>query len=177
MAHVSRIGLGIQAIEEVEELSSTTLTLNLHSNLLTSLQSLHKFTSLVVLNVSDNRISTIDGLHGHLHLTALNLASNQLQDCTGLSSLSSLKRLQLQYNAISSLKPLIELQRQAAGLEYVDLRGNCYQPVREYSVLSNLRRLKRLIVDHSYGSRELSHPGAQPLVSEIMSWSFYLGIL
>ena len=169
MIHVSRIGLGIETIEEVEELSSTTLTLNLHSNLLTTLRPLHHFTNLVDLNVSDNRILTIDGLHGLFDLTALNLASNQVQDCSGLAGLSSLKRLHLQFNAISSLAPLAGLHRRAAGLEYVDLRGNCYHPLREYSVLSNLRRLKHLIVDHSHGSmaREFSHQDAQPWVSEL----------
>jgi len=171
MAHVSRIGSGIQGIEEVEDLNSKTLTLNLHCNSLTSLHTLHRFPHLVEINLSDNRISTISGLDGLTLLTALNLASNRLQGCTGLTGLSSLKRLQLQFNAISSLTPLAELQRRAVGLEFLDLRGNCYQPVREYSVLSDLRHLKTLVVDHSHGSlhgsnRELALQAAHPWVSD-----------
>jgi hypothetical protein len=168
MSHVSRLGSGIKSIDEVIELNGDSLTLNLHCNSLTSLRLLHKFTKLVEINVSDNRITSIDGLNGLYQLTALNLASNRVQDCTGLGGLSKLKRLHLQYNLISSLAPLVDLQSCAAGLEYVDVRGNAYEPSREYCVLSNLRNIKQLIVDHPHGGLQESNRTLS--IVEAQSW-------
>ena len=145
--HISRIAEDIQSIVEVRDLNTETLTLCLHNNLLISLVPLSAFTNLVDLNVSLNRIQSTSGLQGLSKLTSLNLSSNLLRDCNSLEGLPGLKSLQLQFNHISAISPLCDLNDKATALAYLDLRGNNFSRHLEAESLQKLSGVSRLLVD------------------------------
>lgn len=159
--HISAIGQEIKSISEISDLSNATLTLCLHSNRLRSLAPIAHFSGIIDLNVSLNHLTEIDGLTKLTKLTSLNLSSNLLQSCDGLIGLRHLQSLQLQYNRISSLASLKRL-RETSPLQYLDIRGNRFNPAEEAQAIESLAGLATLLLhplgDVQYSSNKMPRP-------------------
>ena len=98
----------------------------LHSNRLTSLQSLPSMPQLRSLNVSDNGIVSLSGLERCPVLVTLDASHNALS-ASSLSSLSSLpliRDLLLQHNAVDASSSLLPLLSSLPALRVLSLKGN-----------------------------------------------------
>eukprot|EP00038_Savillea_parva_P010232 m.188793 g.188793 ORF g.188793 m.188793 type:complete len:552 (-) comp17545_c0_seq1:228-1883(-) len=80
--------------------------LDLHDNLLTSLDNVACAMSLTVLNLAKNRITSVEGIEALEHLSVLNLSHNALTTIGPLARLSNLKAAVLNDNQIRDASPL-----------------------------------------------------------------------
>ena len=118
-------------------LPDTLVTLNLHSNNLSTLAGLSLLSQLVDLNLSSNCIEIMDaGEFSTLRrLQRLNLASNNIRRVGGLSTLLQLQHLNVSHNRISSLGGLNQLTDHHV-LATLDLRDNHIVDLEELTGLT-----------------------------------------
>ncbi|OMJ80206.1 hypothetical protein SteCoe_19617 [Stentor coeruleus] len=114
----------------------------LHCANLTSMQGIEDQTNLIDLNLSSNAIQRIESLHKMSSLIILNLSCNNIRVINCLSGLKSLQKLNLSFNKISSIYNL----RQLYGPEYsnftvFDIRGNNISLTSELKFLTGCQFL------------------------------------
>lgn len=94
---------------------------------------------LTVLDLSNLGIEKLTGLEYCHALNELNLAGNKIVDISRLALLDSLKIIRLDNNGIKDLKPLVENEHLAGGVE-IDLRDNPVDCKEQREAIEELRR-------------------------------------
>ncbi|KAJ1514149.1 hypothetical protein HMI55_007140 [Coelomomyces lativittatus] len=124
------------------DVSSTTLRiLNLHGNRIRSIESLKEMPvlfQLLIMDLSSNHISYIESLHFFRYLRVLNLSNNKIVQIQGLDTLHHLSKLVLSYNPIVSLVGLVQMHGSQFQLAHLDLTQTQVQSVSEVFYLSGL---------------------------------------
>ncbi|CAL8071342.1 unnamed protein product [Calicophoron daubneyi] len=105
-------------------LSESLTALNLHHNLIQTIDGLQALHCLQHLNLSSNSIRDMKGLDTLRSLRTLNLSSNKLVEVRGLGCLYGLVQLDLSFNLLEDVDGLKDMYGPSYNLTVVHLQGN-----------------------------------------------------
>lgn len=120
---VCMLDAGIKDLSELN-FSLGVTNLNLHCNIIDSMNWLSRLTTLKHLDLSSNRIGQIRGLSSCHLLQTLNLSCNLIEKVEGIHDLKILRKMVLSYNQITDLSGLKGFNLETHQLKHVELHGN-----------------------------------------------------
>ncbi|CAB4004917.1 Leucine-rich repeat and coiled-coil domain-containing 1 [Paramuricea clavata] len=168
-SEVCLIDANVTSISKLN-LRPSVISLNLHCNLLKSIEGLASLRNLKHLDLSSNAIETITGLEGLKFLKYLNLSCNRITVVEGLESLRQLAKLDLSYNHISDLSGLKSLAAGPSCLATLHLQGNQIQSIDHIiDCLDDFNNLKDLVFSQNEDTNPVcNHPKYRSLLLSML---------
>ena len=142
MTMLETLDAGWTQISNIDALSDLTSLrkLNIQHNLIGDISALSNLTGLEILRIYNNfEIQDLGPVAGMTMLEELNAKSNQISDLTALSDKTNLHTLILNWNQISDLSPLVNLN-----VSEVQLHNNSISDIWPLTTLMNLTHLDLL---------------------------------
>ena len=126
---------GIESMFEIGENVDEIKVLNIHMNLIQTIENTTALSNLTELDISSNKLNNISGLGDLQKLQTLNISNNGISDISTASEWSpNLKRLVISYNAITHIEGLSSL----VNLQELEAEGNQIENIFPIQGLSNL---------------------------------------
>mgnify|MGYP002803881909 CR=1 FL=1 len=169
-SEVCLIDANITSISKLN-LQPCVISLNLHCNLLKSIEGLENLKNLKHLDLSSNAIEAITGLECLVLLKYLNLSCNRITVVEGIGSLRQLAKLDLSYNVITDLSGLKSLAAGPSCLTTLYFQGNQIQSIDHIiDCLNDLNNLKDVMFSQNEDTNPVcNHPKYRSLLLSMLS--------